>query len=304
MPDSKLELRIFDGTRQPFPLPAKFLVTILDGNQKQRYRDYIETNDVTFDLPFFNNWVDHYTVVVFADGFKQAGFTPVKLTDQFTTVLDIMLIPNDPGFSFVNARWAQASDEYPVLAKGADNAAAAEARYENLLDQHEKSLACLLNLFEAMSQIQLQKGSPLDYIKQVRWDGDWAPRQDRLFAWCDPALINQVRIATAAHMFAPEIDPKFFHGGATSSWKQVQFGEANVQLTFHENEPSPAGTKWVLVEPDIDYFRDLTSHFLLEVLPGFFGLTDPRTVYVLRWIAGQQANVPSFNPPYTIRQVG
>ena len=303
MPDSKLELRIFDGTRQPFPLPAKFLVTILDGNQKQRYRDYIETNDVTFDLPFFNNWVDHYTVVVFADGFKQAGFTPVKLTDQFTTVLDIMLIPNDPGFSFVNARWAQASDEYPVLAKGADNAAAAEARYENLLDQHEKSLACLLNLFEAMSQIQLQKGSPLDYIKQVRWDGDWAPRQDRLFAWCDPALINQVRIATAAHMFAPEIDPKFFHGGATSSWKQVQFGEANVQLTFHENDHFKVDDfDCIMVEPDIDYYKDLGAHGLLEVIPNAItnSLTEPTEVYVLRWIAGRRAGVPEFAPLYTV----
>ena len=29
-----LQLRIFDGTRQPFPLPADFLVRVLDGNGK------------------------------------------------------------------------------------------------------------------------------------------------------------------------------------------------------------------------------------------------------------------------------
>jgi hypothetical protein len=55
----------------------------------------------------------------------------------------------------------------------------------------------------------------------------------------------------------------------------------------------PPGTRWVLVEPDIDYFQDMTAHFLLEVIPGFFGLTDPRTVYVLRWIAGTRQTCPS-----------
>jgi hypothetical protein len=30
------------------------------------------------------------------------------------------------------------------------------------------------------------------------------------------------------------------------------------------------------------------------------GLTDPKKVYVLRWIAGRHAGVPEFAPPYTI----
>ncbi len=299
---SKLELRIFDGSRQPFPLPAQFLVTILDGNQKQQFRDYIQANDHVFPLPFFNNWGDNYTVVVWAEGYKQAGFTPVKLTDQYTTFLDIMLISKDPGFSFVNARWPDVSQRYPLLARGAENIAA-EGRYEQLLDQQEKSLACLLNLFEAMSQIHLQKGSPLDYIEQIRWDGDWAPRQDRLFAWCDPGLMTQVRIAMAGGLFAPEIDPGFFHGGATSSWKQIQFGEANVQLTFHENDHMDVdGRDCIMVEPDIDYYKDVAAHGLFEVLPNAIthSLTDPTDVYVLRWMAGRRAGVPEFVPMYTI----
>jgi hypothetical protein len=302
MSQCTLELRIYDGRRQLFPLPAMFLVTILDGNQKQLYRAYIQSNDQEFSLPFSNNWVDNFTVVVFAEGYKQAGFTPVKVTDQFTTILDIMLIPNDPGFSFVNARWGQASHQYPVLAKGAENAAA-EARYEDLLDKQEKSLACLLNLFEAMSQIQLQKGSPLDYIKQIRWEPEWAPRQDRLFAWCDPALITQVRIATAERIFAPEFDPGFFHGGATSSWKQIQLGEANVQLTFHENDRMTIdGVDCIMVEPDIDYFKDQGAHAIFEVIPNSLthSLTEPVEVYVLRWMAGRRAGKPEFAPMYSI----
>ncbi len=82
MPDaSALRLRIFDGNRQLFAAPAQFLVTITDGNQTQQIRQYYTQNDITFDLPFFDNFGDYYTVVVWANGFQQAGFTPVQLSD-------------------------------------------------------------------------------------------------------------------------------------------------------------------------------------------------------------------------------
>jgi hypothetical protein len=123
--------------------------------------------------------------------------------------------------------------------------------------------------------------------------------QDRFFAWADGALVEQVRMAAAHGAFAQEPSPGLLHPGATSSYKQIQFGEANLQLTFHEKAGN--GQDRVLVEPDIDYFRDMAAHALLEVIPGFFELTDPKCVYVLRWIAGHQANVPPFDPPYTIR---
>jgi hypothetical protein len=241
-------------------------------------------------------------VLVFADGFKQAGFMPVTLSNQFMRTLDIMLIPNDPGFSFVNARWDAAVAQYPFIGHGVDNAAGA-ARYDMLLDQHEQSLACLLNLSEAMSQISLAQGTPLNYIKQLRWDAPFAPAQDRIFAWCDPTLIDQVKNAASAGLFAAELNPGLFHPGSTSSWKQIQFGEANVQLTFHENDHTVIdGLDCIMVEPDIDYFKDLGAHAIFEVIPNSLthSLTNPTEVYVLRWIAGRQAGVPEFAPMYTI----
>ena len=44
------------------------------------------------------------------------------------------------------------------------------------------------------------------------------------------------------------------------------------------------------------------AHTLLEVITNSIthGLTDPKKVYVLRWIAGCHAGVPEFAPPYTI----
>ena len=44
------------------------------------------------------------------------------------------------------------------------------------------------------------------------------------------------------------------------------------------------------------------AHAILEVAANGIGgsLTDPREVYVLRWIAGRRAGRPEFNPLYTI----
>jgi len=299
---SQLQLRIFDGTRQLFAAPAQFLVTITDGYQTQLVRNYYTDNEISFDLPFYDNFGDKYTVLVWADGYKQAGFMPVMLSDQYTKILDIMLIPDDPGFSFVDARWDAANALHPFLGSDVDNATGA-ARYDNFLDKQEKSLACLLNICEAMSQISLSQGTPLDYIKQLRWDPRYAPAQDRFYAWCDQRLIDQVKEAAAAHKFAEEKNPDLFHPGATSSWKQIQFGEANVQLTFHENDTLViGGVDCVMVEPDIDYYQDLAAHILLEVITNKLthSLTDPTEVYVLRWIAGQTAGIPEFAPLYKI----
>jgi hypothetical protein len=299
---SELQLRIFDGSRQLFSAPAQFLVTITDGNRTQHIRNFYPNNDMTFDLPFFDNFGDDYTAVVWANGFKQAGFSPVLLSDQYLKTLDIMLISNDPGFSFVDAPWDVVNARYPFLGSDVDNAAGA-ARYGNLLDNTEKSLACLLNICEAMSQISLSQGTPLDYIKQLCWDAPYAPAQDRFFAWCDSRLIDQVKSAAEAGQFAVENNPGFFHPGATSSWKQIQFGEANVQLTFHENDKMViGGIDCVLVEPDIDYYQDLAAHAIFEVIPNALthSLSDPTEVYVLRWIAGRTAGVPEFAPLYTI----
>jgi hypothetical protein len=157
-----------------------------------------------------------------------------------------------------------------------------------------------------MQQIQLPQGTPLDYVKQVIWDsdGNFAMGQDRFFAWADPMLIDQIEQAKLQTPRKFENAPFGLHKGATRSYKQVEFGEANVQLTFHENNRQEVeGVNCVMVEPDIDYFKDAGAHLLLEVAVNAFGsLTDPRAVYVLRWIAGRRAGISEFDPIYTIQK--
>jgi hypothetical protein len=102
---SKLPLRIFDGSRKLFSVTANFLVTITDGNQMQHLRDYFSSSALPFELPLSDNPGDNYTVVVWAEDYKQAGFTSVLLSDAYEKNLDIMLVQDDPGFSFAGARW-------------------------------------------------------------------------------------------------------------------------------------------------------------------------------------------------------
>ena len=251
-------------------------------------------------MPFFDNFGDNYCVLAYADGFQQAGFVPVKLSPRQPIAVDLMLIPKDPEFNFADASWDAIKGELPFLAAGVDDTAGRD-RYELLMEKKPESLAALLNITTAMSQIFLPSGTPLDYIKQALWDESL--QQDRFFAWCDPLMVEQVRSAAAQGEFAPESAPWIAHPGATASWKQVQFGEANVQLTFHENDKQAIdGLTCIKVEPDIDYYKDPINHVILEVLPNAItgGLTNPTVVYVLRWIAGRRAGVPEFAPPYSI----
>jgi len=298
--ESSLTVNIYKGTRQLMPAGINILYRIFDGNQKQLTAPERAVPSLDFLLPFYDNFGDNYRVIAFADGYHQAGYTPVPLSPKAPTTLDLMLIPKDAGLNFVQAEWDTIKTKLPFLGSDVDDATGKD-RYTTAMEDKPKALASLLNITTSMTQIPFGDGStPLDYLKVMKWDDSFA--QDRFFAYCDAKLIEQVRAAAANGEFAPELNPAEFHPGATASWKQVQFDEANLQLTFHEGDTKTInGVACVVVEPDIDYYKDLATHALLEVIPNFFtgGLTNPEMVYVLRWIVGRRAGV-DFNPPYTI----
>jgi hypothetical protein len=305
-------LNLFDGTRQPIGAGVKNpLIRIIDGNQKELASRFVKGASVQFSVPFFDNLGDRYTVLASADHFTQAGFTPVNVSPTATQTVDLMLLPKNATFGFADAVWTTIKQSEPaihaILASGAATEDDAQTRYDDLMENKPATLACLWNLMTSMRDIDLPVGTPLTYLKQLIWqdmpNNIFAPAQDRFYAYADRALVDQVKLATQHGEFAPEMNPNFFHKGATSSFKQIQFGETNVQLTFHENDTKTIdGTDCIVVEPDIDYFKDLAAHALLEALANAItgNLTDPKVVYALRWIAGRHAGVPEFNPPYTI----
>jgi hypothetical protein len=304
-----LNVNLFSGARTALPPATEALLTVRDGNQQTvplPNNGYFNESSIRIGgLPFFDNFGDNYAVVASADGYQQAGFYPVAVNPVNPAVVDIMLLKQDATCNFRNATWDRLNQRYPVYAAllragAADNASAAD-RYSQLMEDRPQVLACYFNLVTAMSQIKLPVKTPLDYIRELIWDDTM--QQDRFFAWADPAMIDQVIRAAAQGEFSPEVGTAMFHPGATRSWKQIQFGEANVQLTFHEGDRKTIdGLDCVMVEPDIDYYKDLAAHALLEVVTNKLtdSLTDPQQVYVLRWIAGRHAGVPNFEPPYTL----
>lgn len=298
-----VNVSIFNGARQPMDSAAKILLTVREGAQNQLFRNSVDAPNVTLQLPFHNNFTDDYSIVAFADGYEQAGFQPVRIGPSVRAQLDLMLLPKKGDFHFAAARWSDLLVKKPLVARifAASLTGSGADAWAELMETHPDRLACLLNLTTAMQQISLPQGTPLDYFKTFDLP---ALAPDRIFGYADAKLVDQVRLAAQHGEFdtEPAIDLSL-HGDATSSFKQIQFGEANVQLTFHENRRSSMdGVDCVYVEPDIDYFKDPAAHLLLEVIPnGLTGnVSNPRVVYVLRWIAGRHAGVPEFDPLYTI----
>ena len=301
----KALVNVFDGTRQPYSGGEDILFTVRDGNQNVQRRKSLAESSVLFsELPLFDNHGDEYTFLASAPNYKDAGFFPVRLGPGIQPIVDLMLIPSSAGYNFAQSTWKALKTARPefraLFGSGAASDDEAARRYGQAQEK-SAGLACLLNLTTAMRQIHLPQKTAFDYLRRVMWD---RLAQDRFFAWADPSMIDQIEQAKRQDPPLFENAPGGLHPGATRSYKQIQFGEANVQLTFHENDRlNVDGVDCVMVEPDIDYFRDKAAHLLLEVAVNAFGsLTDPAAVYALRWIAGRRAGVPEFDPLYTIQK--
>ncbi len=303
---ARIRLMIYNGARVPFSEKQSLLLRVHNGQTTNSLTKTLNSKSmdegvVFLNVDFFDNFADNYTLLVSADGYRDAGFYPVKVSPKVLADLSVMLIPTDPSFEFDpwnvlvadHPKTAQFLALTPTVLDASDN-------YAKSVEDHPKETACLLNLATAISQIFLTNGTPLDYFRSIEWA---TLAQDRFFGYALPGLVSEVKAAVPKKLFAPEIDPSFFHGDATSSFKEIRFGEANVQLTFHENDKKTFGKNTcVRVEPDIDYYKDLAAHAILEVLYNKItnSLSDPTQVYVLRWIAGKQAGLPEFDPPYRL----
>jgi hypothetical protein len=308
-----IRIRIVDGTRRPLPGGTDTLVRILDGRHVQVRSHWITQSSVLEkDLPFHDNPDDRYTVFAHSKGYEDAAIFPVRLKEGGEVPADLMVLPNDPLFHFQPWDAVQSGDPRiaQLLTNGVDDGA---QRYANTVEENPQGLGALLTIGTAIRNIALVDGSsPLSFYWEVRWDL-LAP--DRFWAWVEADLAAAIKKMADLNAFAEEHDAAHWHPGipgeilpATRSWKETRFDATNVQLSFHENNTAvrttPAGrpVNCVMVEPDIDYYKDLLAHGLLEVLPNALthGKTDPRTVYALRWMAAKQEGLPEFAPPCTV----
>ena len=95
-----IQLNVFDGTRQPFPAGKNQLIRILDGSQTQLVSRFYRKSSFEFDVPFSDNFKDNYTVLVTCDGYRDAGFFPVKVSPDAPSRVDLMLVPRRAKYRF------------------------------------------------------------------------------------------------------------------------------------------------------------------------------------------------------------
>lgn len=308
---TSLIVNLFDGRRQPMDPEVQPHVQVFNGDSpSKRVGDkYTKANSFRFpNLEYSDNFIDNFRVIASASGYYDAGFVPIRMPKNGERTLDLMLMPKNGRFNFTAAAWSELSQRRPellALVEGGLENGAGKDHYERLMEHEQSSLAGLLNITAALSEMRLPIGSHttgLSYYKSLIWDKETneAPTQDRFYAWAERSLIERVVEAAHEGHFTPEALAGWMHHGASRSYKQNQFGEANVQITFHENLPSPEGL--VKVETDIDYYKNPVAHALLEVIPNHFtkGKTSPLQAHALRWIAARVQRLTDFDPLYTI----
>lgn len=292
-------LTILDGDGQPFA--GKVLLHIHNGQDIQPQMLNATGPNVLVKVPFHDGIGDSYAISVSADGYRDSGCF-FKADPKVLAQPRLLLLRSHPIPQF--SPWADFKSARPSAAAFVSigqSDAEAQAHYEGLSKNKPSALACLLNLTQAMSEIDLAGRSPLSYFKQICWDETLA--QDRFFGYVDPAMILAVCAAEAKGEFTEEKNCAQFHPGSTCSWKQIAFPVSNVQLTFHEHDQQVIdGLPCVKIEPDIDLYRDLVEHGFGEVFPNLLtkGLTSPFDVFTMRWTTAQDDDGPPFDPGYEL----
>jgi hypothetical protein len=309
-----IRIRLFDGAREPYSGNASVLVRVRDRTRELASKS-IAGSTVRLTLPVREPPNNFYSVIVHADGFRDAGVYPVEPRAGQIVDADLMLVRNDAVFHLPKYR---SLENDPLLRQLVANGRSKRpaARYQRAADRSPASVAALLTIGTAVRDFRLADGkSPLDasYYWEVRWN---LLQPDRFWAWVDKRLVDEIKNLQAVGAVAEEQDPAHWHPGipgrvkpATRSWKQVRFDVSNVQFTFHEQDTKTCkdadgrSVECVVVEPDMDLYRDLGAHGLLEVVPNLLtgNKTNALDIYRLRWMATRQEGVqPDFAPPVTV----
>lgn len=300
MQTASTTIHIFNGKMELFSGPVT--VTVTNGGDLPP-RQYPATGPrFELNVPFHNGIGDWYSIGVDAPGWKGGAAMLHADAEGKRPDINVLLVPHDvkPAFQ----RWDDFAKSNSAVAKlfslGTD-AVGAQARYDYLAHSRPSSLASLLNIATALSQVTFAGRNALSFFHALDWDDSMA--QDRFFGFVDRAMVEAVRTAAGQGGYAEEKNCKQFHKDATCSWKQTTARVANVQFTFHENNHRVIdGIDCVGFEPDIDLYRDLIEHGFGEVFPNLLlsRKTDPYTVFAMRWSISQHAGEPTFNPGYEL----
>lgn len=311
-PTGTIRVRLFDGTRAPYRSKAKLLVRVRQGPD-ELIAKWVQGGTITLRLPVREPPNNFYAVIVHGDGFHDAGLYPVEPRANQVVNADVMLLPKDGSFRLPSFRALQSHAAlFRLVSNGRSNQPG--GRYQRAVKKSPEYVAALLSISTAIADLPLVNGgNALDLYWEVIWS-ELCP--DRFWAWVDKRFVEEIAALEKVHAMAPEKNPAHWHPGipgrvkpATRSWKQVRFDVSNIQLSFHEDNAKTRKdadgnlVPCVVVEPDMDIYRDLAAHGLLEVLPNWAtgNKTSPFDIYRLRWMATRQEHIqPDFEPPVTV----
>ncbi len=295
---SQISMIICDGAAKPLA-DAKVEVTVENNKSGLRQNNlYVyKGQQIQLLLPELKNQTGSYTIYTRAPGYKTA-VTKHLHVDAGSAIVYVMLVPNHAGLNMEQAHWQNLASANPQLLRRLlcheNGTSDCSVAYEQLLRQRPDELAALLNISMALQQIEVGGRSVFSYYQSI--DLEHGLFRDRLFAYADKSLTQQLKAATAANPRKQTGEDAHFtrlrffqilHRHATSSFKETDLDRANLQLTFHERETLIVnGIACARVDTDIDYYRRF-AHGFKEVIPNLLlhKRSSPQKVFQLRWLA-------------------
>src|SRR4051794_37382590 len=96
-----IRLNIVDGTRLPVAGDLNLLIRVLDGRKQTVATKWVVGGTIPIiGLPFHDNPDDWYPIIIHADGYQDAGLSPVRLQRGRLIDAYAMLLPDDGMFHF------------------------------------------------------------------------------------------------------------------------------------------------------------------------------------------------------------
>ena len=313
MSDGRLLIRVFDGARSPFP--GDVLISLFDGVQRRVHWAHHSTPFTMFTIPLTDGPLDVFRVVAGAPKHRDAGQLGITLKQDTLSIVNLMLLPQRADFVFQplatlkNIHQKLFTSVTGFLKK--QNLTADDKGYKAFQEKDLKNregLATLLSIASGFDGFGAGENGgsalappiafghhPLEYVDELI-----SLEPDRFFAKASSDMTQWLSSDNDTFHIADHS----LHPDAFLSFKEQRYPEGNVQFTFAQTESNPKTFK---LDGDIDLFRDLGSHFFLEVVPSDFlhviDHTDPRDAYAFRWMSVQRAKAASgldFNPPYSV----
>jgi hypothetical protein len=312
---AQIVLTIHD-THRGLIMPDKdILVSVRAVDNSTPTRKSVRANRIELEVPFRNTGADRYAIALACDGRKDAGYFPVAVDPDKPCEIKVMLLPKRseslfPAWEALKSGWP----EFHQFIAG-DNEEQARQNYENLQKTDPMCLLCLFNLAKAIDLVSrhLQDESLLALFRSVELIRSPAVgrglRQDRMWAYASPRLEALLEEYTGGPNPTFGHENPALHANADVSFKELRFGQANLQFSIARSIRHPVHQDCVRVDVDVDYYQDRGAHFLLEVLPNTVSrwvqkpmFTDPVNIYAMRWTEGSNCPaVEQFDPPYRLR---